>query len=296
MLATIDPETQPELELITATNTETPTTAELVTFLEPRWRALKRRHITQKLKIAPATSRSSHTLGSKVSKPSYSNVATELHYSLCKETHRLFKCDKFLRIEVKQRLNYAKQSRLRFICLQLYVRDRTCSNQVCRQCHDKHHKLLHINLHTRPINRRPTNHNQSADSKGSPTAEVNKHCSFKGRPQNQTLPATAIVELRNNSGYYIPCRAILDRASQSHFITEKCVQRLRLSKTRTRSSIQGVSNSSAVANHCVAVHMRSRNTDWHDSLNCAILSEITGTPATKLDTRSWKIQVSRWEF
>ena len=36
--------------------------------------------------------------------------------------------------------------------------------------------------------------------------------------------------------------------------------------------------------------MKSRHTDWHDSLNCAVLSDITGTtPATKLNTTNWKI-------
>jgi diphosphomevalonate decarboxylase len=36
--------------------------------------------------------------------------------------------------------------------------------------------------------------------------------------------------------------------------------------------------------------MRSRHTDWHNSLNCAVLSNITGTtPATKLDISSWNI-------
>jgi len=36
--------------------------------------------------------------------------------------------------------------------------------------------------------------------------------------------------------------------------------------------------------------MRSRHIDWHDSLNCAVLSDITGTkPAAKLDTSRWKI-------
>jgi len=36
--------------------------------------------------------------------------------------------------------------------------------------------------------------------------------------------------------------------------------------------------------------MRSRHTDWHNSLNCAVLSDITGTtPANKLDTSSWKL-------
>jgi len=277
MLATIDPETQRELELITAFRTDIPTTAELVIFLESRCRALELLQTTQSLKVVPATSRSSHTMGSKVSKPPYSKLATHLQCPLCNESHRLFKCDKFLRMEVKQRLNYAKQSRLCFNCLQPYVRNHTCSKQVCRQCNNKHHTLLHINAHTRRNNRGLTNHNRSADANGSPTAEVNAYCSFKGKPQNQTLLATAIVEFLKRSGEYIPCRLFLYSVSQSRFITEKYVQRLRLSKSQTPSSIQGISNYSSVANHCVCVHLRSRHTDWYDSLNCAFLSDIIGT-------------------
>ena len=121
-----------------------------MTFLESRCRALELLQITQTLKMSPATSRSSHTMGSKVSKPSHTFVATKLQCALCKESHRLFKCDKFLRMEVKQRLNYAKLSRLCFSCLQPHVKNHTCSNQVCRQCHKKHHTLLHINVQSRP--------------------------------------------------------------------------------------------------------------------------------------------------
>jgi len=112
MLATLDPEMQREWDLITASHTDTPTTAELVTFLESRCRALELLQTTQSLKIIPATSRPSHSTGSKVSKPSYSNVATQLHSSLCNGSHRRFKCVKFLKMQAKQRLNYAKQSGL----------------------------------------------------------------------------------------------------------------------------------------------------------------------------------------
>jgi len=41
MLATLDGETQQEWELITASHADTPTTTELVTFLESRHRALR---------------------------------------------------------------------------------------------------------------------------------------------------------------------------------------------------------------------------------------------------------------
>ena len=184
-----------------------------------------------------------------------------------------------------------------------YILEDTCSKEVCRQCNSRHHTLLHFDKQhqhydARSVNNNPptngkgpsTNNKLTANEQNSAPTEVNTYCTFKGKPQNQVLLATAIVELRNKSGRYIPCRALLDSASQSHFITERCVQRLRLSKTQTHSSIQGIINSSAVANHCVSIHMRSRHTDWHDSLNCAVLSDITGTtPATKLDTSSWGI-------
>ena len=44
---------------------------------------------------------------------------------------------------------------------------------------------------------------------------------LKGKPKNHTLLAIAIVEVRNKSGQYVPCRALLDSGSQSHFITER---------------------------------------------------------------------------
>jgi hypothetical protein len=138
-LATIDSETQREWELITASRADTPTTAELITFLESRCRALELLQTTQSLKAGTTTPRSSHSIRNKVTKTSYSNIATQLQCSLCNGSHRLFECDKFLKMQAKQRYNYAKQSRLCFNCLQPYTKHHICSTQVCRQCHNKHY-------------------------------------------------------------------------------------------------------------------------------------------------------------
>jgi hypothetical protein len=59
--------------------------------------------------------------------------------------------------------------------------------------------------------------NPPADTKDSTTASDNTYWSLKGKPRNHILLATAIVEVKNKSGQYIPCRAFLDGASQSHF-------------------------------------------------------------------------------
>ena len=95
MLATLDPETQREWELDNNSRTDTPTTAELVTFLESRCRALELLQTTQSLKIVPASSRPSHSNGSKVSKPLYSKVATQLKRSLCNGSHKILNVTNF---------------------------------------------------------------------------------------------------------------------------------------------------------------------------------------------------------
>jgi hypothetical protein len=118
---------------------------------------------------------------------------------------------------------------------------------------------------------------------------VNTYHAIKGKSRNHVLLATAIVEVRNMTGQYIPCTALLDSGSQSHFITERCL-RLQLPKTQTHTSIQGISNVNTATHHCVSLHLRSRHTNWHTSLDCAIVSNITGmTPAMKLDINSCKI-------
>jgi hypothetical protein len=132
--------------------------------------------------------------------------------------------------------------------------------------------------------------NLPAEIRGSTTAGGNTYWSLKNKPRNHILLATAIVEVQNKSDHYVPCRALIDSGSESSFISERCVQPLRLSRTKTHASIQGISNVNTATHHSASIHLRSRHTDWHTVLDCAILSNITGTtPPSKLDTSNWKI-------
>jgi len=268
LLSALDAETQREWELLTASREDIPSTSDLMTFLESRCRALELLQNTQSMKTVTASPRQS-TYGGKVSKPSYSNVVIQTQCTLCNGSHRLFKCDKFLKLQPQQQFNHAKQRRLCFNCLQLFDKDHTCSKQVCHKCQNKHHTLLHLDSQTQATNNSsPTRNNQSVNTKGVTNANVNTHHTLKGKPKNHTLLATAIVEVRNKSGQYVPCRALLDSGSQSHFITERCVQRLRLPRTQTHTSIQGISNVNTSTGHSVSIHLRSRHTDWHTALDC----------------------------
>jgi hypothetical protein len=123
-------------------------------------------------------------------------------------------------MQPKQRLNYAKQSKLCLNCLEIFSNYHPCSKQMCKECHKRYHTLLHIDKQEQTSNKGSTeNHNQCASTKGTTIAEVNTYCSLKGKATNHILLATAIVEIQNKSAQYIPCRALLDSGSQSHFIT-----------------------------------------------------------------------------
>jgi hypothetical protein len=122
------------------------------------------------------------------------------------------------------------------------------------------------------------------------TNEVQTYCSFKNKVTNHVLLATAVVEVKNKFNQYVPCRVLLDSAAQVNFITEWCVQRLKLARNQSAISIQGINNVNTATHHSVSIHLRSRRTDWHTSLTCAVLPNITSNvPATKLDTTSWKL-------
>jgi hypothetical protein len=101
------------------------------------------------------------------------------------------------------------------------------------------------NYDTRSIKNNPT-----ADAKGNTNAEANSYCSFKGKQRNHILLARALVEVKNTARQYVSCRTLLVSASQSHFITERCVLRLRLLRNRTNTSIQGICDVNTATHQC----------------------------------------------
>jgi hypothetical protein len=291
ILASLDSETHQQWKQLTAARTDVPTTSELITFLELRCRALELIHNTQSTSTATVSPSAQQSARTKVSRSSYCNVVTPTQCTLCNELHRMFKCDQFLNMQPRKRHNYAKEQGLCFNSLQPFVKNRTCSRQQCRTGHKRHHTLLHIANQSQAANanRLVTNNNSPVVTRGDQGAEVNTYHTIKGKSRHHVLLATAIVEVRDKTGQYIPCRTLLDSGSQSHFITERCLQRLRLPKTQTHTSIQGISTVNTATHHSVSLHLRSRHR-LANNTDCAVLPNITGmTPVMKIDISSWKI-------
>jgi hypothetical protein len=221
MLATLDNDTHQQWELNTALHAEIPTTAELITFLEARCRALELIQYTQSPSMATTNSQATtpsmktattkpqgqQSGGSKVSKPVQCYVATQTQCTLCNGLHRLFKCGKLFKLQPRQRHNHAKQQGLCFNCLQPFVKGHTCSQQQCRICHKRHHTLLHVDKQNQAVNanRTTTKASSPAVTRDETSAEGNTYHTFKGKPRNHVILATAVVEVRDKTGQYVPC-------------------------------------------------------------------------------------------
>ena len=93
-----------------------PITTEFITFLETRCKTLRLLQNAQVPTTTTASSQSTQSAAATVSQSSNCNLATQVQYSLCKGSHRLFKCDKFLKLQPKQHFNCAKQLGVCFNC------------------------------------------------------------------------------------------------------------------------------------------------------------------------------------
>jgi hypothetical protein len=121
-----------------------PLTTEINAFLETRCKALQLLQNNQSPRTAAACPQYKPPAGAKVRYTSRCNLATQVECLLCKGPHKLFRCDRFLKLQPKQCFTCAKQLGVCFNCLQPFSKSHKCSNQVCRTCSKHHHTLLHM--------------------------------------------------------------------------------------------------------------------------------------------------------
>jgi hypothetical protein len=211
----------------------------IIKFLEGKCQALELIHASQH----PRNNNSSGV--SRQTKHAY--VATHSSCVLCTGSHPLHRCKQFKKASSQQRLNLVKQNQLCFNCLGNSHRTAQCQVEwSCRFCSRKHNSLLPCESKPAQKNSRndcsnerqpqPTRTEQNNNSQSGVTV---CHTS-KGKPSSQIMLATAIVHVRDKYGQLVKCRALLDSASQGHFVPGRLVQQLHLRKFKAHIPVQGI--------------------------------------------------------
>ncbi|XP_036340466.1 uncharacterized protein LOC118749791, partial [Rhagoletis pomonella] len=98
------------------------------------------------------------------------------------------------------------------------------------------------------------------------------------------------VYTRGSPGSLVPCRALLDSASQLNFVTNRLANQLQLKKVKSTTSISGIGQIDFVADHMVDLEMHSRIGEYQAQLSAVVTPSITDAqPLRSLNNIEWKI-------
>lgn len=270
-----------------------PTLSSLANFLEKRCRMLENLQSSTAAKFG----------NRQVSKnPSVRNVlvasgTASPNCNFCEASdHYITNCTRFNNLSPMLRYKETKKLNLCLNCLRKGHRLSTCKSGACRHCSMRHHSLLHIDSVS--ANHSKTNALIASPSKTEPRYADNKQptTSVQSTLVSSLSPpeiveslceatvflATAMVLIKNKFGVFVPCRAILDSASQLNFISSRLLALLQLKAKRSFISISGIGDGNFVADKSANVLIKSCNTDYFVSFDAVVIPNITGyQPNTK---------------
>ncbi|XP_059226988.1 uncharacterized protein LOC131998556 [Stomoxys calcitrans] len=194
---------------------------------------------------------------------------------ICKATHFIRDCPKFIEKNINDRIHVVKVSHLCYNCLSTNHGVKECKSKfTCRECNLRHHTMLHKGQENQPCNQDSAR--DAAQPSTSAAALTTRIQSTPDTQQNNiatltlqdnricehhpggTLLFTAIVQIESR-GQLFDARAIIDSGSQSTFITEKLKNKLSLPTKRNLVHVTGLSQIVAeTSNKACLFTLRSR--------------------------------------
>ncbi|RLU22365.1 hypothetical protein DMN91_004643 [Ooceraea biroi] len=214
-------------------------------------------------------------------KPDRDNKATSLAMStsankcyLCNGEHFLYHCKKFIALPVDERIKEVRRLKLCFNCLRNDHYVKSCKMGSCRECSSRHNTLCHI-----PINgeENPREENTDESSKSSPNSEseqVAVHLLSNEPAKRRVILATARVHTILPNGSSVPCRILLDSASEAHLITSSACNKIGVKRNRSSEIITGINELESQV-HQVCDVLQSSQSKYRFNVHCLIVPKIT---------------------
>lgn len=235
---------------LSLTEDEFPSLRELHTFLETRARSLQACGTTISTSKSSTSDRSQNYGNRKIgttkahhstNSSSSSGTSSGTKCPICCSTHFVFSCPEFIKKTTRERYNLAVEHHLCFNCLRGSHSTKSCTSGRCRTCNSRHHTLLHYQEQRTVTNELPTRAAAPEDQ------EEPKTVAHVGaiNQRKKVLLATAVARVRLPDGSFQKVRILLDSGSQTTFITENCVRRLHLERTKASIAISGLGDGHA---------------------------------------------------
>lgn len=192
------------------------------------------------------------------------------------EKHSIYKCKEFLKLEPKQRSEWAKNNKSCYVCLQQHKPNECKGRYNCKVCDKQHNTLLHIESKKQHALCATTEENSAINVDDYEIGEPSQINALVVNKSNSALIATAIVSVVSGTGEKYFLRALIDPGSQSAFITEEATQLLKLQRKKISAQISGIGNTTKIAKNCVTVTIHSRlNEQFCMTTEAIVLEKIT---------------------
>ncbi|XP_055623776.1 uncharacterized protein LOC129767178 [Toxorhynchites rutilus septentrionalis] len=298
-----------------ASTIEEPTYNALVEFLQRRIRVLDSisvNHTHSPTSYVTTTNVSTARRSSNPRPSTRSAVDTSTRCYACEQRHPLFKCFKFERLPLTERINLVTLKRLCMNCFRSDHFARNCpSKYSCKTCKKRHHSLLHPGYvdndghshyeSTAPASAQATrvssNVSVTPPDEGPSSAVFTVATStesimneYPNQPQKNVFMLTAVVKITDRYGKEHLARALLDSASQPNLMTERMAQILRLKRKRTNILVQGIGKHSQQSRESISTIIRSRREKFEVNAEFLILHKIVAElPVYNVSTRDWKL-------
>uniref|UniRef100_A0A1B0D835 DUF5641 domain-containing protein n=1 Tax=Phlebotomus papatasi TaxID=29031 RepID=A0A1B0D835_PHLPP len=207
-----------------------------------------------------------------------------------KSNHRTVKCYKFRGLKDAKRFEIVQQAKLCINCLDPNHSVEKCQSSSCKKCEEKHSTWLHYAIHPESPKPEPSTSSNLALIETEINTENIQPSAVSLNCANQTLLpyvllATAVIQVQNDNGDTLLCRAVLDSGSQANIITEEVCQMLKLSKRKSNCRLEGIGATNTPSPYQVTVNFGPRGFNRWTQTDCIVQEKITGRhPAVKIST------------
>jgi hypothetical protein len=195
----------------------------------------------------------------------------------CKGSHLLYHCEQFLNSSINNRISSVKKLNLCLNCLKANHYTNNCKWSGCRKCHKKHNTLLHLDQKSNDepeakITQSPRESNNSDQNLNSNI--VSNH-SCTNTISSQILLATVCLQVRDKSGQFRNCRALLDSGSQCNLISNGCCKKLGLKLTKINSAIIGINQCKSQVQYKTDINIISNYMQFETQISCLVMGKVT---------------------
>ncbi|XP_060841938.1 uncharacterized protein LOC132922439 [Rhopalosiphum padi] len=271
---------------------EIPKVQVLLEFLEKRFKIIEAVETSSNINVRNDEKLKNNMISVKKAKNNHKSIAFPTFSGMkcynCQLAHSIYKCPSFLALPIPERIKRVGELKLCKICIRTHI-GKKCDGKKCFQCHKAHNTLLHLKINKTESNIASEQYEDNSEE--IPTAgnvSVSAHASAISC--RQVLLSTAIINVYNNDGKPVKCRALLDSGSQNNFITEHMAQVLKLRRKKVTFDVAGIGHTLHTIKSEITVMVGSCITDFKANISCLIIPCITNNiPIRAVNTESIKI-------